>query len=416
MNPSPLPAHSVDRRLVPHLLPGEQVLWQGAPAPGSMVSRFAPLVTIVAAIVGVLFLTGYPPALFEGLWSLVRSLPQATIAIAPEHEGLAQFLVGCFLVVTSLPQFYLTWRKREKHWVYAITGQRLLALNHGKVRHSANRGDVDQVRTRRKPLGGHAVYWSSASEGFEGQTEPQAVKELIESWRKSDPADHATRDAHARTGGAGSGPLSAAGGGSSRSTRVAPAVWMVVIGLVGGFGYWAYLSFLSGHRIASLELQSIVPNERPAALASLPEGVPAGYWAGPVHLDPAANPARVVLSMSVRRARERVDYRLVLLDEAGTVVWESKGVAHHSASSEDKRQNDPNRTKRMREPIASFTIERAGPHLLLADIDRVDAPGAEIRGKVSEANWLWYFFFAAIGLSGLAILLSGERARRRGGG
>lgn len=415
MTPSPLPAHGLDRRLVPHLLPGEQVLWQGTPAPGSMVSRFAPLVTIFAAIVGVLFLTSYPLALFEGLWSLVRSLPQSTIAIAPEHEGLAQFVVGCFLVVTSLPQFYLTWRRREKHWVYAITGQRLLVLNHGKVRHSASRSDVDQVRIRRKLFGGHGVYWSSASEGFEGQTEPQAVKELIESWRKSVPADHAARGVQARTVEAGSGLLSAAGGGWSRSTRVPPAVWMVVIGLVGGFGYWAYLSFLSGHRLASLELQSIVPNERPAALASLPEGVPARYWAGPIHLDPAANPARVVLSMSVRPGG-RVAYHLVLLNEAKTVVWESKGDARHSASTQDQWRNDPTWTKRMRLPLASFTIERAGPYLLLAELDRVDTPRAEIRGKVSEANWLLYFLFAAIGLSGLAILLSGEWERRRRGG
>jgi hypothetical protein len=184
MNLSPVPAHAIDRRLIRHLLPGEEVLWQGAPAPGSIVSRFAPLTTGLTAVVGILFVLGFPPGLFEWIWSVVHSVPQANINIAAEQEDGARIIIGWFLFITSVLGFFVMAYTREKHWVYAITRQRLLALNHGKVRHSATREDVDRVRTLHRPFRGHIVYWSAPTYGFRGQKEPQKLQELIESWRK----------------------------------------------------------------------------------------------------------------------------------------------------------------------------------------------------------------------------------------
>jgi len=419
MNLSPLPAHAIDRRLVPHLLPGEAVLWQGAPAPGSIVSRFAPLTTGVTAVVGILFVLGFPPALFEWIWSVIHAVPQANINIAAEHEDGARIIIGWFLFITSVLGFFVIGHTREKHWVYAITQQRLLTLTHGKVRHAATREDVDGVRTLYKPFRGHIVYWSSPTYGFRGQREPQKLQELIESWRKINPADDETREM-GRVDGSDRTPAHPSSDVDRASSRgfwieKKPAVWMAFVGLVGAFGYWGYTSFLSGHEIASSELREITPYDRPAEMASLPDGVSAGYWVGPLNLDPVDNPMRAVLSMTVRRAREMVAYRLVLLDESGAVAWESSGVAQHAASDEDKKQNRSGsiRTKRMRHAVEPFTIERAGRYTLLADIERVENPRVVLRGNVTEASALVYAVFGVIGLIGLGLLVREELERRR---
>jgi hypothetical protein len=419
MNLSPLPAHAIDRRLVRHLLPGEEVLWQGAPAPGSIVSRFAPLTTGLTAVVGILFVLGFPPGLFEWIWSVVHSVPQANINIAAEQEDGARIIIGWFLFITSVLGFFVMAYTREKHWVYAITRQRLLALNHGKVRHSATREDVDRVRTLHKPFRGDIVYWSSPTYGFRGQKEPQKLQELIESWRKINPVDDETREM-GRVDGSDrtpTHPSSDADRASSRGFWIEkkPAVWMAFVGLVGAFGYWGYTSFLSGHEIASLELRENTPYDRPADMASLPEGLPAGYWGGPLNLDPVDNPMRAVLSMAVSRGRERVNYRLVLLDDAGEVAWNSSGVAQRAASDEDKKQDRSSsiRTKRMRHAIEPFTIERVGRYTLLADIERVENPRVALRGNVTAASALVYAVFGVIGLIGLGLLVREELERRR---
>jgi len=300
----------------------------GAPAPGSIVSRFAPLTTGLTAVVGILFVLGFPPGLFEWIWSVVHSVPQANINIAAEHEDEARIIIGWFLFITSVLDFFVMAYTREKHWVYAITRQRLLALNHGKVRHSAAREDVDRVRTLHKPFRGHIVYWSSPTHGFRGQKEPQKLQELIESWRKINTVDDETREM-GRVDGSGRTPTHPSSDVDRASSRgfwieKKPAVWMAFVGLVGAFGYWGYTSFLSGHEIASLELRETTPYDRPADMASLPEGLPAGYWVGPLNLDPVDNPMRAVLSMAVSRGRERVNYRLVLLDDAGEVTAHSR--------------------------------------------------------------------------------------------
>lgn len=421
MTQSTLPAHTIDRRLTRHLRPGEEVVWQGAPAPGSIVSRFAPLTTGFTAVVGILFVLGFPPGLFEWIWSVIHSVPQANINIAAENEDRARIIIGWFLFITSVVGFFVIGYTREKHWVYAITRQRLLVLNHGKVWYSANRADVDRVHTLRKPFRGHIVYWSSPTYGFRGQKEPQRVQELLETWRKTNPADDTTREI-GRVDGKGrisTQPSSEVDRAPSRGFWIEkkPAVWMALVGLIGTFGYWGYTSFISGYGIPSPELREITPYDRPTEIAPLPEGVPTGYWVGPLNLDPADNPMRAVLSMTVSRGREHVNYRLVLLDESGAVAWESSGVAHHGASAEEKRQDRAGsiRTKRMREATEPFTLEHAGRYTLLADIERVENPGVALRGNVTEASTLVYAVFGVIGLIGLGLLVREELERRRTG-
>ena len=190
---------------------------------------------------------------------------------------------------------------------------------------------------------------------------------------------------------------------------------MAALGLVGAFGYWGYTSFLSGHEIVSQDLRKITPYDPPAVLASLPEGLPAGYWMSLRDLDPAANPMRAVFSMTVSRGRERVNYRLVLLDDAGEVAWESSGVAQQGVSDEDRRQGSSS-TRRMRHATDPFTIERGGSYTLLADIERVEKPRLALRGNVTEASAWVYALLAAIGLIGVGLLVREELERRRARG
>jgi hypothetical protein len=419
MNLSPLPAHAIDRRLTRHLRSGEEVLWQGTPAPGSIVSRFAPLTTGFVAVVGMLFVLGQPPGLFEWIGSVIHTLPQANLNIAAENVDGARIIIGWFLFIMSVLGFFVNRYTREKHWLYAITRQRLLALNHGKVRHSATREDVDRVLTLHKPFRGHIVYWSSPMHGFRGQKEPQRVQELIESWRAINPADDDARDMGGVDDGDRTQPQPTAGvdPASSRGFWIEkkPAVWMAAVGLVGAFGYWGYTSFLSGNEIVSQDLREITPYDPPAVLASLPEGLPVGYWMALRDLDPVANPMRAVLSMTVSRGRERVNYRLVLLDDAGEVAWESSGVAQQGVSDEDRRQGSSS-TRRMRHATDPFTIERGGSYTLLADIERVEKPWVALRGNVTEASAWVYALLAAIGLIGVGLLVREELERRRARG
>ncbi|MCA1790107.1 MAG: hypothetical protein LC667_09695, partial [Thioalkalivibrio sp.] len=136
---------------------------------------------------------------------------------------------------------------------------------------------------------------------------------------------------------------------------------------------------------------------------------------GPLNLDPVDNPMRAVLSMAVSRGRERGNYRLVMLDDAGEVAWNSSGVAHRAASDEDKKQDRSGsiKPKRMRHAVEPFTIERVGRYTLLADIERVENPRMALRGNVTEASALVYALFAVIGLIGLGLLVREEVERRR---
>ena len=182
--------------------------------------------------------------------------------------------------------------------------------------------------------------------------------------------------------------------------------WLATIGLVGFFGYWAYMSYLSGHEIVSRPL-AFVPGG-----VQLPDRPPLDLSSGPMQLDPAANPMRLVLGVTVSRARSEVDFRLVLVDAAGTVVWDEQGRIQQAVSQDDRRYR-ADQTRYLRHAAELFEIEQPGRYTLYAEIARVDGPEITLRGNVSKPLMLVYLQFGAIGLVGLVLLVRGEIRRRR---
>jgi hypothetical protein len=182
--------------------------------------------------------------------------------------------------------------------------------------------------------------------------------------------------------------------------------WLATIGLVGVFGYWAYVSYLSGQEILSRPLAFVPGGAQTSA------GAPLDLGSGPMQLDPAANPMRLVLGVTVSRARSEVDFRLVLVDAVGTVVWDEQGRIQQVVSQEDRRYR-ADQTRYLRHAAELFEIEQPGRYTLYAEIPRVDEPEITLRGNASKPLMLVYLQFAAIGLVGLVLLVRGEIRRRR---
>jgi hypothetical protein len=182
--------------------------------------------------------------------------------------------------------------------------------------------------------------------------------------------------------------------------------WLAAIGLVGVFGYWAYVSYLSGHEILSRPLTFVPGGTQTSA------GAPFDLSSGPMQLEPAANPMRIVLGVTVSRARSEVDFRLALVDEAGTVAWTGQGSIHQAVSQDDRRYR-ADQTRYLRHASELFEIGQAGRYTLYAEIARVEEPQITLRGNAAEPKMLIYAQFAALGLIGLVLLAREEIRRRR---
>ena len=182
--------------------------------------------------------------------------------------------------------------------------------------------------------------------------------------------------------------------------------WLAAIGLVGVLGYWAYVSYLSGDEILSRPLMFVPGGTQTSA------GAPFDLSSGPMQLEPADNPMRIVLGVTVSRARSEVDFRLALVDEAGTVAWTGQGRIHQAVSQDDRRYR-ADQTRYLRHASELFGIGQAGRYTLYAEIDRVEAPQITLRGTAAEPKTLIYVQFAALGLIGLVLLAREEIRRRR---
>lgn len=190
---------------------------------------------------------------------------------------------------------------------------------------------------------------------------------------------------------------------------------VATLGLLCVFSYWAYTAFWSGEALLKAELRDLTVQDRPA-VTPLPAGdSPQQYWAGPVELDPSANPMRVVLGVSVPRARERVNYRVALVDDSGNVTWQENGTITHSATQADKQHNTVSSRRRKHISQASdvLTVERSGSYTVLADLDRVEEPELTIRGGVVKANPLVYAMFGGLMLYGVVGLVRATQERER---
>ncbi len=177
MNLKPLDITTVDPRLSAVLEPGETVLWQGAPKPGSLpgprpIIGAAVLLAVGVALALALVGSGIPP--------------QTRYAFAAACAGLA---------VIVLVQ---AWLARGSLWTYAITDRRLVSVMGGRLIRSVSAAQLDRAKLG---IRGQTVFWfrhlnsrgNSDPEnlpgpdgrliGFHGQTDPQAVLGLIEEWR-----------------------------------------------------------------------------------------------------------------------------------------------------------------------------------------------------------------------------------------
>lgn len=169
----------IDPRLSPHLEPGETVLWQNRPKPGTF---FGPRQIGWAAAwiaLGIVVASG-----------LIAAIPAGAQSYGPAAAAAA---VGVILLATS-------WNRRADLWTYAITDRRLLSVLKGAVVRSLT---PEQLDTCKLKIEGDTVYWLKLIKrnsgvgpnerpgpdgrlvGFHGQTDPQATKALIERWRQA---------------------------------------------------------------------------------------------------------------------------------------------------------------------------------------------------------------------------------------
>jgi len=171
-------------QLSKHLGSEEHVLWQGAPSANTF---FGPKVLAIGGgflAAGLLLATGF----LDGLSPMI-----ATTTGAPK---LAPALACAFVGAVVLGK---GWKNKGANWVYAITDQRLMSVLNGRLIRSVPPEKIEPnvVRTT-----GSIVYWMQVSTnrrssmsnkgwgpegryvGFHGLQDPQAVRELILSWRK----------------------------------------------------------------------------------------------------------------------------------------------------------------------------------------------------------------------------------------
>lgn len=175
---SPVNPEEVDPRLTHHLATGETVLWQNRPKAGSFFGPPQILGALALIALGIVIATG---AMGTGVPPMSRYAPAAVAVI-----------LGLLLLISR-------WRRRAMFWSYAITDRRLLCVLRNKLIRSVTPEQLDLCKLRIK---GDTVYWltpnlrsraidSGANQGpdgsligFHGQTDPEATKTMIESWRQ----------------------------------------------------------------------------------------------------------------------------------------------------------------------------------------------------------------------------------------
>ena len=175
----------IDPRISAHLLPGEQVLWQGAPRKDTFFGppQFAVFGGLVA--VGV--------ALAAGL------LDGAFPALAGSSDAM-RYLPALAAIVDAALIAQRDWMRRGPLWSYAITDRRLLSILGGRVVRSLTPAELDQTRLE---IEGDTVYWARSPRksddhsvpdgfrrgpdhpliGFHGQDDPNALRQRIRAWR-----------------------------------------------------------------------------------------------------------------------------------------------------------------------------------------------------------------------------------------
>ena len=175
-NLAPIEDSEIQPRLARSLQPGEVVLWQGAPLPGTFVSPSSTIWALIAAGGGLALLAG----LLDDL--LGMSL-----------DGQPRLVAGLALVAIGAVAFVAPRLSERTPRVYAITDRRLVVVKGDTVYRSVHPADIYGFRTRR-----NIVYWrplvpqetgrNSSPEkrypGFHGLEDPEEMLATLESWRE----------------------------------------------------------------------------------------------------------------------------------------------------------------------------------------------------------------------------------------
>lgn len=175
---TPIDKADLDPRLLAVLEPGETVLWQDVPKPGSLPPPMTMLGALALVAVGAalaLDLVGFP-------------VPQMARLVA----AAAAVGVGATLIVQG-------WQRRASRWIYAITDRRLISVLGQKLVRSMPPEALDRLKLM---IAGDTVYWFRQPNtrrmrndpqtspgldgrliGFHGQTDPEATRARIQDWR-----------------------------------------------------------------------------------------------------------------------------------------------------------------------------------------------------------------------------------------
>lgn len=175
----PISSASVNPRLQPHLEPGERVLWQNQPRQGSFFGPGQILTSVALIALGLILASGI---------------------VGPQLPELSRYVPAAAASGTGLLLLITNWNRRATLWAYAITDRRLLSVLKDKVVRSLTPGELDHFQLRVKR---DTVYWLKLANrnrnsghgtsrgpdgvlvGFHGQSDAQATRLLIETWRQT---------------------------------------------------------------------------------------------------------------------------------------------------------------------------------------------------------------------------------------
>jgi hypothetical protein len=175
---TPIPRDRINPRLLAHLEPGEQVLWQGQPRQGSFFGPGVAATGVGLVMAGILLAFGLGGHVLASdlrrLWAILGVL-----------AGLIVLARG--------------WSRRAGLWSYAVTDRRLLSVLGRRLIRSVTPSQLDRMGLK---IHGNTVYWAKTKRntsttfndtrmsgpdgrfiGFHGQDDPEAIKTMIEAWR-----------------------------------------------------------------------------------------------------------------------------------------------------------------------------------------------------------------------------------------
>jgi hypothetical protein len=175
---TPIPRDRIDPRLLAHLEPGEQVLWQGQPRQGSFFGPGVAATGVGLVMAGILLAFGLGGHVLTSdlrrLWAILGVL-----------AGLIVLARG--------------WSRRAGLWSYAVTDRRLLSVLGRRLIRSVTPSQLDRMGLK---IHGNTVYRAKTKQntsttfndtrmsgpdgrfiGFHGQDDPEAIKTMIEPWR-----------------------------------------------------------------------------------------------------------------------------------------------------------------------------------------------------------------------------------------